>query len=151
MRINSYIVCNAKLEQKDFVLAMVDKMLERATQMSYNRRTRSIHEVTTRTASLSRSETPTPPRKKARGMHVKAPKLPQARLDGNMIEHNLTIAKKRSSCKYCSYLLLKHKHDKSTGDKPKKSNVYRKCVKCNVHPCSLHFDAHHDGNAMLAV
>jgi RNase P subunit RPR2 len=84
-------------------------------------------------------------------MTVKGPKLPQVRLDGDMTEHIATIAKKRSSCKYCSYLLLKHKHDESTDDKPKKSNVYRKCVKCNVHLCFLHFDAYHDGNTMSAV
>jgi hypothetical protein len=131
---------------------MVDKMLERATQMSYNRRTRSIHEVARTTAPSSDTKTPTPPKKKSRRMNLKSPKLPQARLDGDVEDHVPTISKKRSSCKYCSYLLLKHKHDGATGKRPaKKSNVYRKCAKCDVHLCLLHFNAYHDGNAMLAV
>jgi hypothetical protein len=130
---------------------MVDKMLQRATSMSYNRRTRSIHEDTRRTAASSGSDTPPPARKKPRRMTAKEPKLPQVRLNGDPSEHVSTISKNRSSCKYCSYLLLKHKHDGATGERPKKSNVYRKCAKCNVHLCTLHFDAYHDGNAMPAV
>jgi hypothetical protein len=79
--------------------------------------------------------------KKAPHSNAKAaPKLPQARSGGNMSEHVPTIAEKRSSCRYCSCLLLKHKHDGVIGERPKKSNL-----------CSLHFDAYHDGNAIPAV
>jgi hypothetical protein len=97
-------------------------------------------------------ETLTPPKKKYRRMNPKSPKLPQARLDGDVEDHVPIISKKRSSCKNCSYLLLKHKHDGATGKRAaKKSNVYQKCLRCDVHLCSLHFDAYHDGNAMSAV
>ena len=55
--------------------------------------------------------------------------------------------KKWSSCKYCSYLALKHKAEEQRGEPPKVSNVFQMCSKCNVYLCSYHFNTYHDNNS----
>ena len=101
------------LEQKEFVLLLVEIMQERAIVMDY-RQLRSAHECTT---------TPSPASKQQR-INVKKPGLPVERLEPPMEAHVHTFSKTRSICKYCSYLKLKSKQLHPTQTPPKVSNVY---------------------------
>ena len=65
-------------------------------------------------------------------------------LEGDASDHILTLSKQSSSCKYCSYLRLKHKNEGKDGDPPSISSVYRRCTKCNVHLCAIHYDIYHN-------
>ena len=51
------------------------------------------------------------------------PKLPVERLVGKEEEHVMTIARKRSDCKYCSYLRLLHKAAEDTMEPPKVASI----------------------------
>ena len=121
-----------RLEQKEFVLSLVEIMQERAIVMNY-RQLRSAHEHTT---------TPPPVRKRQR-INAKKPSLPIERLEPPMEAHVHTFSKTRSTCKYCSYLKLKSKQLHPTQTSPKVSNVYQMCSKCNVHLCEAHFQLYH--------
>ena len=79
-------------------------------------------------------------------MSGKVPTLPAQRLDGKLEDHIQTMAPKRSSCKMCSYLQLKHRGENLPGDPPKVSIVKRMCSKCKVNLCSIHFHAYHAKN-----
>ena len=139
MRVNAFIIYNQlvgsaenQLEQKEFVLAMVEKLQERAMTKRYAT-TRSRHEKALK-----------PPAKKRRKqMFSKSPVLPSERLLGPQNAHVQTISKSRSSCKYCSYLSLVFKAQKKEGECPKVSNVFWKCLRCDVHLCSVHFNVYH--------
>ncbi len=142
MRINAFIIYNSnaqkKIEHKDFVLAWVDKLIERATTTSHAR-TQSQHE-----RSESVSPLTTPPPKKRRISHS-VPLLSPSRLVGGSNEHKATHSQTRSTCKYCSYLCVLHKVKGYETPAPKKANVKRMCSKCNVYLCKDHFDLYHTG------
>ena len=121
-----------QLEQKEFILSLVDIMQERAIVMDY-RQLRSVHECTT---------TPSPANKQQR-INPNKPSLPVERLEPPMEAHVHTFSKTRSTCQYCSYLKLKSKHLHPTQTPLKVSNVYRMCSKCNVHLCEAHFQVYH--------
>ena len=89
-------------------------------------------------------------------MSHKKPKLPAKRFEGPREEHVETIADKRSSCKYCSYVKLMQRITSPT-ETATVCNVYRKCSKCDVHLCAIHFDFYHeeedhssDGSSMVS-
>ena len=87
-------------------MGMVEKMITRATTLDYTTAC-STHEII---ATISSQEKPNNHLKR----HQLNPKrlfLPKERLEGDASDHILTLSKKRSSCKYCSYLRLKHKKD----------------------------------------
>ena len=65
-------------------------------------------------------------------------------LEGPRTEHFDTLSLKRSTCKYCSYEMVCLRANGSNGTPPRVSNVYRMCVKCNVHLCVAHFQPYHD-------
>ena len=138
-----YIVYNAlvekenRLEQKDFVLGVVENLQQRATALNYYN-TRSSHEKQENVLKDVRNTST------RRRLNHKAPHLPKRWLEGPSDSHMMVSAKKRSTCKYCSYLALKHRADGKTGDPPKVSNVYGMCSKCKVHLCSMHFNAYHN-------
>ena len=106
------------LEQKEFILSLVEIMQERAIVMDY-RQLRSVHERTT---------TPSPANKQQR-INPKKPSLPVERLEPPMEAHVHTFSKTRSTYKYCSYLKLKSKQLHPTQTPPKVSNVYQMCSK----------------------
>ena len=121
-----------RLEQKEFVLSLVEIMQERAIVVDY-RQLISVHE---RTTTLS-------PASKRQRINAKKPSLPVERLEPPMEAHVHTFSKTRSTCKYCSYLKLKSKQLHPTQTPPKVSNVYRMCSKSNVHLCEAHFQLYH--------
>ena len=85
-----------QLEQKEFILSVVEIMQERAIVMDY-RQLRSVHEHTT---------TPSPASKQ-QSIYAKKPSLPVERLEPPMEARAHTFSKTRTTCKYCSYLKLK--------------------------------------------
>ena len=121
-----------QLEQKEFILSLVEIMQERSIVMDY-RQLRSVHACTT---------TPSPVNKQ-QWINPKKPSLPVERLEPPMEAHIHTFSMTRSTCKYCSYLQLKSKQLHLTRTPPKVSNVYRMCSKCNVHLCEAHFQIYH--------
>ena len=102
---------NNRLEQKEFILSLVEIMQERAIVMEY-RRLRSAHEHT---------NTPSP-EKSDRGSTPVSPICP---LKGwNPLDtHIHTFSKTRSTCKYCSFLNLRSKQLHPKRAPPKVSNV----------------------------
>ena len=58
-------------------------------------------------------------------------------------DHVHTFSKTRSNCKYCSFLNLRSKQLHPERAPLKVSNVYRMCVRCNVHLCEAHFQVYH--------
>ena len=76
-------------------------------------------------------------------MSHKRPNLPKTRFEGQKDEHVCTKSNKRSNCKYCSFLKLQHKAKNLEGTPPTISNIYRKCSKCDVFLCAMHFDLYH--------
>lgn len=132
---NNLIAPEFKVPQKEFILGMVEKMQERAVRMTYAG-TRLNHE----TAPIG------PKPKRAKRMSHKIPCLPNERLEGSAQSHVDTIGKMTSTCKLCTFLMLRFKAHGSVGEPPKISNVYRKCVKCNVHLCTTHFEMYHQEN-----
>ena len=137
--VNAYLVhfrlqadMRDQLEQKEFVLSLVEIMQERAIVMDY-RQLRSAHEHTT---------TPFPASKRQR-INAKKPSLPVERLEPPMEAHVDTFSKTRSTCKYCSYLKSKSMQLHPTQTPSKVSNVYRMCSKCNVHLCEAHVQLYH--------
>lgn len=139
MRVNMFIAYNEmmkegeKLDHKKFVLGLVEKLLERAMAKSFMK-TRSTHEIV---------DTIAPPKKKRKRLNAKTLSLPKERLYGSSDVHVVTISDKKSSCKYCSFLQLKHKAQNIDSEPPKVSIVYRMCAKCNVHLCAYHFPMYH--------
>ena len=153
MRVNAFIAYNSmvpqeqKMEQKEFILGFVQSLLDRATALSYG---------TTRASQKK------PPRKsssqtgKRKRMSNKKPKLPAKRFEGKKEEHVETFSETRSTCKYCSYVKLMRRITSPT-ETVTVRNVYRKCAKCNVHLCAIHFDVYHeeddnssDGSSMVS-
>ena len=61
-------------------------------------------------------------------------------------DHVHTFSKTRSTCKYCSFWNLRSKQLYPQQAPLKVSNVYRMCVKCNVHLCEAHFQVYHTKN-----
>ena len=113
-------------------MAMVEKLIQRSFSFQY-RQMRSTHE---------RARQPQSSKKRKR-MSTKNLCLPVERLQGSKEVHVLTATKKRSSCKYCSFLQIQHRLQGKPGPPPAVSSVYRKCSSCDVHLCSAHFDAYH--------
>ena len=124
-----------RLEQKEFILSLVEIMQERAIVMEY-RQLRSAHEHT---------NTPSPANKRQR-INPSKPCLPIERLQPPLDDHIHTFSKTRSTCKYCSFLNLRSKQLHPERAPLKVSNVYRMCVKCNVHLCEAHFQVYHTKN-----
>ena len=96
LRVNAYLAhfrlqtnMRDQLEQKEFVLSLVEIMQERAIVMDYSQ-LRSAHEHTT---------TPSPVSKQQR-INAKKPSLPVERLEPPMEAHVHTFSKTRSI--YCS-------------------------------------------------
>ena len=112
MRVNAYIVFKTLTEanndptigHKSFVMAWIEKLLERTTARDYSR-TRSAYEQDVAEVS------PNPMKKR---MNHKLPMLPVERLEGTEEEHVMTISTKRSDCKYYSYLRPLHKAAENT-------------------------------------
>jgi hypothetical protein len=104
VRINSYIIHkklskdNNKLDQKEFVLGMWLRLLERSMACCCSLATWSSHEKPAPTTRAS----------KRKWFSHTAPTLPQERFKGSRENHCPAISKKRSNCKYCSFLVLKH-------------------------------------------
>ena len=105
LRVNAFLVhvglqtdVNNRLEQKEFILSLVEIMQERAIVMEY-RQLRSAHEHT---------NTPSPANKQQR-INPRKPRLPIKRLEPPMDAHVHTFSKTRSTCKYCSFLNLRSK------------------------------------------
>ena len=93
LRINAFIVFNGlvdkekQLDQKEFVMAMVEKMIERAMVFKY--------EKLTRTTAETASQVPTPrPCSKRKRNSRKNLHLPLERLLGSPEEHACVIVKK---------------------------------------------------------
>ena len=116
-------------------MAWVEMLLERATNHSHGR-TRSAYEETIEATPTGSA------RKRKRLSHVRV-YLPPERLEGLKEDHGYVSMPKRSTCKFCSFLALKHKRNNNTGTPPKISNVKKGCNKCNVHLCKDHWDAYH--------
>ena len=95
------------LEQKEFILSLVEIMRERAIVMDY-RQLRSVHEHTT---------TPSPVNKQQR-INPKKPSLPIEKLEPPMEAHIHTFSKTRSTCKYCSYLKFDRIPSNTPGAEP---------------------------------
>ena len=142
LRVNAYLAhvglqtdAKNRLEQKEFILSLVEIMQEQAIVMEY-RRLRSAHEHT---------NTPSPANKRQR-INPSKPCLPIQRLQPPLDDHVHTFSKTRSTCKYCSFLNLRSKQLYPQRAPLKVSNVYRMCVKCNVHLCEAHFQVYHTKN-----
>ena len=121
-----------RLEQREFILSLVEIIQERAIVMDY-RQLRSVHECTS---------TPSPASKRQK-INPNKPSLTVERLELPMESHVHTFPKTRSTCKYCCYLKLRSKQLHPTQTPPKVSNVYQMCLKCNVHLCEAHFKVYH--------
>ena len=120
LRVNAYLAhvglqtnLNNQLEQKEFILSLVEIMKERAIVMEYMR-LRSAHEHT---------NTPSPANKRQR-FNPSKPHLSIERLDPPVDAHIHTSSKTRSTCKYCSFLDLRSKQLHPKRAPPKVSNVY---------------------------
>ena len=117
IRVNAYITYNSLveeeegLEQKGFVVAMVDKLLERSTTLSYSS-TRSVHE---KTPEINEQD---PIRKRRRRVNHKHPLLPPNRVEWPTADHFMTLYLKRCTCKYCSYEIICFRTNGSTGTPP---------------------------------
>ena len=142
IRINAFNVFNGlvdkekTIEHKDFTMAMVEKFLERLVHFRYMRMTRTTAEMA--------AEVPNPRNKpKRRRMSKKNLRLPPERLFGDAEEHIAVLVKKRTSCKYCYYIKMKHENENRPGNAPPVSNVNRMCFRCKVHLCSVHFRVYH--------
>ena len=105
LHVNAYLAhvglqteVNNWLEQKEFILLLVEIMQERAIVMEY-RRLRSAHEHT---------NTPSPANKQQR-INPSKPRLPIERLEPPLDAHVHTFSKTRSTCKYCRFLNLRSK------------------------------------------
>ena len=93
LRINAFIIFNGlvdkekQLDQKDFVMAMVEKMIERAMVFKYEKLTKTTVETV--------SQVPTPHQSgKRKRMSRKNLHLPLKRLLGSPKEHACVIVKK---------------------------------------------------------
>ena len=126
------------LDQKDFVMAFVDKLIQRAEAMDI-RNTRSTHENTGSPEPLIN--------KRMRYSHT-SPSLPEKRLQGRHDEHIQTYSDKRKTCKYCSFLKLKNKVDnpEEEFESIKVALVNRMCSFCDVHICGAHWNHYHELN-----
>ena len=114
-------------------MALVDKLIQKSQTLAY-KSTRSTHEKIT---------APLPNAKRSKRLEKSKLCLPDSRFDGEKSDHILTVVKTRSGCKYCKYLEMLHRAQNEPGEAPKVSNIQRKCVKCNVYLCSVHFDLYH--------
>ena len=123
------------LEQKEFILSLVEIMQEQAIVMEY-RRLRSAQEHT---------NTPSPANKRQR-INPSKSCLPIERLEPPLDAHVHTFSKPRSTCKYCSFLNLRSKQLHPKRAPLKVSNVCQMCAKCNVHLCEAHFQVYHTEN-----
>ena len=124
-----------RLEQKEFILSLVEIMQEQAIVMEY-RWLRSAHEHT---------NTPSPANTRQR-INPSKPCLPIERLEPPLDAHVHNFSKTRSTCKYCSFLNLRSKQLHPKRAPLKVSNVYQMCVKCNVHLYEAHFQVYHTKN-----
>ena len=120
-------------------MGMVEKLIERAMHFKHLCRTRTAKEI-------AGEHTTTPPGNKRRRMSKKNLVLPPERLEGSPSDHCCVIVKKRTSCKYCYFLKMKHRESGADGDPPSIANVNRMCNKCGVHLCTMHFHPYHCEN-----
>ena len=104
---------NNWLEQKEFILSLVEILQEQAIVMEY-RWLRSAHEHT---------NTPSPANKRQR-INPSKLRLPIERLEPPMDAHVHTFSKTRSTCKYCSFLNLRSKQLHPKRSPLKVSDVY---------------------------
>jgi len=151
MQVNCYVAYNSmvppehKIPHKQFVLAMIEKMMERARSLDWYI-TRSVHERGGQEGD--NNQTPNNRPSKRLRTSSKDPKLPKERLIGDREDHICTLdaSGPRRYCRYCCYLRMKDLADPRVDpDKAhKRSNVKRKCAKCNVHLCVQHFDIYHE-------
>ena len=122
-----------RLTHKDFVMALVDKLIQKSQTLAYHN-TRSIHK---------KIMAPEPFSKRSRQLDKRKIRLPDSCFDGEKSNHVCTTGKKRSTCKYCKYLQLRFHTQNKPGEPPKISNICQKCAKCDVYLCLVHFDVYH--------
>lgn len=133
-RLNAYIIAQREkigLTHKDFILEWISSFNDRA-EFFERQRTR---------AAVSTILSPPSSNSKKRMSHTK-PKLPEYRLSGQPTDHVIVISDSQRSCTYCRYLYAKAKQNE-TQPLPKVKKPTRKCLVCNDHLCSDHFDVFH--------
>ena len=108
---NGLVEEEERLEQKGFVMVMVDKLWERATTLSYSS-ARSVHE------NAAESNARHPIHKGRRRVNHKHPQLPPDRLEVPTADHFMTLSEKRSIPKYCSSEIVCFKANGGTGTPP---------------------------------
>ena len=124
------------MKHKDFVMAMIEKLLEISTTLRYPS-TRSAHE---KTAEINKQD----PIRKRRRVNHKHPHLPPDRVEGPTADHFMTLSLKRSTYKYFSYEMVCFRDNSSTGTPPRAINVYRMFFKSNGNLFVDHFKPYYD-------
>jgi hypothetical protein len=136
IRINCFAIAkssNNKLEHKDFIVSLVDSLLQRASS-SQEQATRSRLRVSPRQP---------PSGKKRRTSHVN-PTLPEYRFNGEPRDHIASIASKQRRCIYCCYLRQVAVASGTPKEElPSTRKVSRYCISCQDHLCINHFSLFH--------
>ena len=99
------------MEQKDFVMAMVDKILDRATTLRYTS-TKSTHE------NMADINAYQPICKRNRRVDHNPPHITTEQLEGPTYDHFMTLSENRSIYKYCRYQMVFSRGNSETGTSP---------------------------------